>query len=68
VRESPANFLLVRVGQQATEVARRLRERGIRVRDATSFGLPGWLRLSAQREEAIEALLAALAEALAARI
>ena len=68
VRESPANFLLARVGQQATEVARRLRERGIRVRDATSFGLPGWLRLSAQREEAIEALLAALAEALAARI
>ncbi|TBH20835.1 pyridoxal phosphate-dependent aminotransferase [Thermus thermamylovorans] len=61
VRESPANFLLVRVGR-ATEVARALRARGIRVRDATSFGLPEWLRLSAQREEAQEALLEALAE------
>ncbi|ETN87560.1 histidinol-phosphate transaminase, partial [Thermus sp. NMX2.A1] len=61
VRESPANFLLVRVGQ-AAEVARALREKGIRVRDATSFGLPEWLRLSAQREEAIEALLKALAQ------
>jgi histidinol-phosphate aminotransferase len=59
VRESPANFLLVRVGK-ATQVARALRERGLRVRDATSFGLPEWLRLSAQREEAIEALLEAL--------
>ncbi len=59
VRESPANFLLVRVGQ-ATAVAQALRARGIRVRDATSFGLPEWLRLSAQREEAIGALLEAL--------
>jgi histidinol-phosphate aminotransferase len=64
VRESPANFLLVRVGK-ATEVARALRERGLRVRDATSFGLPEWLRLSAQREEAIGALLLALEEVLA---
>lgn len=64
VRESPANFLLVRVGR-ATEVARALREQGIRVRDATSFGLGEWLRLSAQREEAIQALLQALKEVLA---
>ncbi|WP_244363920.1 pyridoxal phosphate-dependent aminotransferase [Thermus brockianus] len=64
VRESPANFLLVRVGR-ATEVALALRERGIRVRDGTSFGLPEWLRLSAQREEAIAALLKALEEVLA---
>jgi histidinol-phosphate aminotransferase len=63
VRESPANFLLVRVGR-ASEVARALRARGIRVRDATSFGLPEWLRLSAQKEEAIRALLAALEEVL----
>ncbi|MDM7324435.1 MAG: aminotransferase class I/II-fold pyridoxal phosphate-dependent enzyme, partial [Thermus sp.] len=59
VRESPANFLLVRVGR-ATEVARKLREKGIRVRDATSFGLPEWLRLSAQEEEAIQALVSLL--------
>ncbi len=63
VREGRANFLLVRVGE-ATRVALALRERGIRVRDCTSFGLPEWLRLSAQREEAIEALLKALAEVL----
>jgi histidinol-phosphate aminotransferase len=63
VRESPANFLLVRVGQ-ATQVAKALRGKGIRVRDATSFGLGEWLRLSAQREEAVEALLQALAEVL----
>ncbi|GAA6756814.1 histidinol-phosphate transaminase [Thermus thalpophilus] len=64
VRESPANFLLVRVGR-ATEVALALRERGIRVRDCTSFGLPAWLRLSAQKEEAIAALLQALGKVLA---
>ena len=67
VRESPANFLMVRVGR-ATEVARALRERGIRVRDCTSFGLPEWLRLSAQREEAIRALLLALEEVLAGKL
>ncbi|GGM93503.1 aspartate aminotransferase [Thermus composti] len=63
VRESPANFLLVRV-ERATEVALALRERGLRVRDCTSFGLREWLRLSAQKEEAIRALLAALEEVL----
>lgn len=67
VRESPANFLMVRVGR-ATEVAKALRERGIRVRDCTSFGLPEWLRLSAQREEAIRALLLALEEVLAGKL
>jgi len=39
-----------------------LRAQGIRWRDATSFGLAGWWRLSAQRPEA----LAALAQALSA--
>lgn len=67
VRESPANFLLVRVGR-ATEVAKALRARGIRVRDATSFGLPEWLRLSAQKEEAVRALLLALEEVLAGKL
>ncbi|RDI95906.1 histidinol-phosphate aminotransferase family protein [Meiothermus sp. QL-1] len=63
VQESPANFLLVRVGQ-ATQVALALRARGLRVRDCTSFGLPEWLRLSAQVPEAQQALLEALAEVL----
>jgi len=65
VQESPANFLLVKVGR-ATLVARRLRSEGIRVRDCTSFGLPEWLRLSAQPVEAQEALLEALPRCLEA--
>lgn len=40
--------------------ATALRQRGIKLRDATSFGLPGWWRLSAQRPEALAALDAAL--------
>lgn len=61
VWESPANFLLVRVGE-SSRVAQALRARGIRVRDAASFGLRGWLRLSAQKEEAQRALLQTLKE------
>ena len=34
-----------------------LRERGIKLRDATSFGLPGWVRLSVQPPPAQQALL-----------
>lgn len=36
-----------------------LRERGIKLRDATSFGLPGWVRLSVQPPPAQQALLQA---------
>jgi len=59
VRESPANFLLVKVGR-ATAVARQLHSMGFRVRDCTSFGLPEWLRLSAQPAAAQAELLEAL--------
>ena len=38
----------------------RLRERGIKLRDATSFGLPGWARVSAQPAAAQQALQQAL--------
>lgn len=61
VRESPATFLLVDVGE-AGRISKRLREGGIRARDATSFGLGRWLRLSAQPPPARKALLAALAQ------
>ena len=37
-----------------------LRARGLAVRDAASFGLPGWMRLAAQPPEALDALLGAL--------
>lgn len=40
----------------------RLRERGLKVRDTASFGLPGRMRVSAQPPAATQALLAALAE------
>lgn len=37
-----------------------LRRHGLAVRDTTSFGLPGWMRVSAQPPQALHALLAAL--------
>ncbi|MFN3829699.1 MAG: aminotransferase class I/II-fold pyridoxal phosphate-dependent enzyme [Tepidimonas ignava] len=40
----------------------RLRAAGVKLRDATSFGLPGWWRLSAQPPQALEALWQALDE------
>lgn len=59
VREGAANSLLVRVGR-ASALSAALRAHGIRVRDATSFGLSAWLRLSAQPPAAQRRLLAAL--------
>jgi histidinol-phosphate aminotransferase len=41
-----------------------LRARGLAVRDTASFGLPGWMRVSAQPPDATQALLRALREAL----
>ncbi|PPQ33737.1 pyridoxal phosphate-dependent aminotransferase [Rhodopila globiformis] len=59
VRESQASFLMAEVGE-ATTVAAALRRHGLRVRDCTSFGLPGWIRLRAAPPEPRAALLAAL--------
>jgi histidinol-phosphate aminotransferase len=59
VRESPATFLLADVADGA-RVAAGLRERGVRVRNATSFGLERCIRLSAQPTGARRALIAAL--------
>lgn len=57
---SCTNFWLARPPRP--DVALRLRERGIRVRDATSFGLPGWVRVSAQPPAAQQALQQAVLE------
>lgn len=38
----------------------RLRERGVQLRDATSFGLPGWVRVSTQPPASQQALQLAL--------
>lgn len=62
VTASTANFLLAHVGDATVKTA-SLRDAGIRVRDATSFGLPDALRLSAQPPQAQDALLTALATA-----
>ncbi len=59
-----ATYLVVHVGD-AAGVTDRLRTRGVAVRDATSFGLPGALRLSAQPPVARAALLDALRAVLA---
>ncbi|MBW8845671.1 MAG: aminotransferase class I/II-fold pyridoxal phosphate-dependent enzyme [Burkholderiales bacterium] len=59
-RPSCTNFWLARPPRP--DIALRLRERNIRVRDATSFGLPGWVRVSAQPRRAQAALQQALLE------
>ena len=48
------------VGVAVPELCDRLRAVGIKLRDATSFGLPGCVRLGVLSEEAQEALFAAL--------
>jgi histidinol-phosphate aminotransferase len=57
-RPSCTPFWLARPPQQG--LAPRLREHGIRVRDAASFGLPGWVRISAQPPTTQHALQQAL--------
>ena len=63
VRESPATFLMAKVGN-AGRVAAHLRSHDVRVRDGSSFGLRQWIRLSAQPVQAQKALMAALKTAL----
>jgi histidinol-phosphate aminotransferase len=63
VRDSPATFLLVKVGD-AARVAAHMRSVEVRVRDCTSFGMREWIRLSAQAPGAQRTLLAALKNAL----
>ncbi len=60
---SSTNFILSHVGPAGAEVGVRLAERGIRVRDCTSFGLPEHLRVAVRRPEENDELLAALTPA-----
>ncbi len=61
---SVANFWLARLPstdhRTATDQLQRLRSMGIKLRDASSFGLPGWVRLSVQAPPSLEALVLAL--------
>ncbi|MCL9813903.1 histidinol-phosphate transaminase [Natranaeroarchaeum aerophilus] len=63
--ESHGNFVLIQVGD-ATTVANRLQERGVIIRDCTSFGLPDCIRVTcgteAETERAVEAINEVLAE------
>ena len=64
VRTGAATFLLAEVAAAGggTAVAAALRRRGLRVRDATSFGLGTEVRLAAQPTAAVAELVRALAE------
>jgi len=61
--ESHANFVLVEVGD-ATAVAAELRERGVIVRDCTSFGLPECVRVTCGTREETRRAVGALNEVL----
>jgi histidinol-phosphate aminotransferase len=53
-------FQLARPPQDASRLLNELRAQGIKLRDARSFGLPSWVRLSAQPPAAQQALFKAL--------
>ncbi|RZL37304.1 MAG: aminotransferase class I/II-fold pyridoxal phosphate-dependent enzyme [Rubrivivax sp.] len=59
-RPTSTNFWLARPPRR--DIDTRLHESGIRLRDAASFGLPGWVRVSAQPPAARQALQLALLE------
>lgn len=61
VAPSLANFVLVRVGDAAATRSRML-ARGFVVRDCTSFGLPGRVRIAIPHAHHLEPLLAAMKE------
>ena len=71
VWESQGNFVLVDVsdargGESAAAVASELQERGVIVRDCTSFGLPGCIRVTCGTEAGTERAVDAINEVLAA--
>ena len=62
--DSAANFILARVGN-APKIRTALLQRGIAVRDCTSFGLPKHIRIAIRRREECAILVEALREELA---
>jgi histidinol-phosphate aminotransferase len=58
---SKTNFFLVRVGD-AAEFRRKLLKKSILIRDCTSFGLPGYIRIAAGTMENNRKLVAVLKE------
>ncbi len=64
VWESQGNFVLVGVGD-ASAVAAEMQERGVIVRDCSSFGLPGCIRITCGTEDETERAVETLNEVLA---
>jgi histidinol-phosphate aminotransferase len=65
---SEANFVLMRVGDDASAIAAEMARRGVLVRDrSASPGCAGCLRLTASRPQDTDAALAMLEETLASR-
>ena len=62
VMHSDANFFCARPpeGCDFSALLTTLRGHGIKLRDTTSFGLPGWARLGVLAPEAVDALMLAL--------
>ncbi len=61
---SAANFLMVKVGR-AADRRRALLQRGMCVRDCSSFGLPDHIRIAVRKPEECRRLVSALREVLA---
>jgi len=59
VEPSDANFVLVRVEDGAAATRARLARRGVLVRDCTSFGLPGHVRVAVPDEAGLARLVEA---------
>ncbi|SEQ05754.1 histidinol-phosphate transaminase [Natrinema salaciae] len=64
VWESEGNFVLVDVGDGSV-VADEMQERGVIVRDCSSFGLPGCIRITCGTDEETERAVATLNDVLA---
>ena len=61
---SSVNFLLVLLGEPASDLAARLLEKGILVRDCASFGLPNAMRVAVRNRDENRQLLEALSACL----
>jgi histidinol-phosphate/aromatic aminotransferase/cobyric acid decarboxylase-like protein len=59
VEPSDANFVLVRVEEGAAVARAHLARQGVLVRDCTSFGLPGHVRIAVPDEAGLARLVAA---------
>jgi len=59
VEPSDANFVLVRVADGAAAARARLARHGVLVRDCTSFGLPGHIRVAVPDEAGLARLITA---------